>query len=288
MERKVLGRGLDALITKSSPTESKDKVVSLKVTQIHPSRFQPRTVFAQSKINELAESIREKGFIQPVIVRARAETDQYELIAGERRWRAAKSLGIPEVPAIVRRVADEDVLEMSIVENVQREELNTLEEARAYQRLAQEFGLSQDQIARKVGKDKSSISNILRILNLPDNIQQFIADNLITFGHARALLSLEDGKRQWELCEAIVRESLSVRQTEIIASGTSTKPARKHKTPKHRDPNLVELERRFEHVLGTKVRVHHGKKRGRIEIEYYSLDDLDRLTTLLTSPRQSY
>ena len=189
MDRKVLGRGLEALI---SPTENqgvRERVQMLKVSQLSPSRFQPRTRFTPEKIQELAQSIKEKGIIQPVIVRA-IDLDRFELIAGERRLRAAKFLGLEEIPAIVRRVADADVLEMSIIENIQREELNSIEEAKAYRRLTQEFGLTQDAIAQRVGKDKSSISNLLRILNLPEKIQEFLERNLITFGHAKAILSV--------------------------------------------------------------------------------------------------
>ena len=209
MDRKVLGRGLEALIPQT-PADSKEKVQSLKIEQISASRFQPRLTFSQEKIQELAGSIREQGVIQPVLVRM-VDTDRYELIAGERRYRAVKFLGLPEIPAIVRRVADADVLEMSIIENIQREELNALEEAKAYRRLAQEFGHSQDHIANRVGKDKTSVSNLLRILNLPEKIQDYLSKNLISFGHAKALLSLHDEKRQNQICERIVQKGLSVR-----------------------------------------------------------------------------
>ncbi len=277
MERKVLGRGLDALIT---PTDAgaKERVQTLRLEQIHASRFQPRLRFSQEKIEELANSIREKGVIQPVLVRATG-VDQYELIAGERRLRAAKHLGLAEVPAIVRRVADADLLEMSIIENVQREELNALEEAKAYQRLAQEFGRTQDEIAKQVGKDKTSISNLLRLINLPEEIQEKLSDNLISFGHAKAILSLGDTRSQIRLCQAIIKKGLSVRQTEQMTS-----PRRpRGRSAKTNDPGaeIRDLESRLQHRLGTKVRIHHGKKRGRIEIEYYSLEDLDRVLGLI-------
>lgn len=278
MDRKVLGKGLDALIPQTDQT-FKEKVQMVQVTHIHPSRFQPRLSFSTQKIEELAKSIKEKGIIQPLIVRA-VGIDQYELIAGERRLRAVKLLGWTEVPVIVRRIPDADVLEMSIIENIQREELNPIEEAKAYRRLGEEFGLSQDSIAERVGKDKSSISNLLRLLNLPDKIQDFLSRDLISFGHARALLSLVDAKKQLAVCEKVMTQGLSVRQVEQM----STRRLLRHAArlpQKSGDNDIRSLELRLEQKLGTKVRVHHGKKRGKIEIDYYSLEDLDRILKLL-------
>lgn len=280
MERKVLGRGLEALITPTdTPTghTSKEKVLMLHVDSIKPSRFQPRLNFADAKIDELANSIKEKGVIQPILVRA-GENDQFELIAGERRLRAVKKLGITEIPAIVRRIADADLLETSIVENIQREELNAIDEAKAYQRLVHEFGYTQDNIATRVGKDKSSISNLFRILNLPPEVQEMIQNDSITLGHAKALLTLSDVSTQLKFCKAIVEEGLSVRQMELIASKKSKRRAR---VVRSKDQILLSLEEKLQHKLGTKVRIHHGKKRGKIEIEYYSLDDLDRVLGIL-------
>jgi ParB family transcriptional regulator, chromosome partitioning protein len=280
MERKVLGRGLDALITPTtSNAVSVERVQTIKISQIHASRFQPRLHFNEEKIQDLARSIREKGIVQPLLVRA-IDVDRYELIAGERRLRAAAEAGLQEVPVIVRRVADADVLETAIVENVQREDLNPLDEAKAYRRLAQEFGFSQDQIAQKVGKDKSSISNMLRVLNLPEAVQDFLWRNLITLGHAKALLMIGDEKRQIALCEEIVKNGLSVRQMETI--GSAKRSAKRKSIPIAEGAvEIKALESDLQHALGTKVRILHGKKRGKIEIEYYSLDDLDRVLKLL-------
>lgn len=276
MDRKVLGRGLDALIP-AVDNSSKEKVQMLKIDQVHASKFQPRLHFAEEKIEELANSIREKGVIQPILVRA-SGTDRYELIAGERRLRAVRSLGQAEIPAIIRRVADADLLELSIIENVQREELNAIEEAKAYQRLAQEFGYSQDNIAAKVGKDKSSISNLLRLLNLPQKVQDFLSENLISFGHARALIPIQDEKKQILFCQKIVEKGLSVRQVEsLINPRLKTRSGR----ARTQDRDIRALEEKLQYVLGTKVQIQHGKKRGKIEIEYYSLDDLDRVLKLL-------
>jgi ParB family chromosome partitioning protein len=276
MERKVLGRGLEALIPTENPS-SRERVQMLKTEQVHASRFQPRLNFSQSKIEELAQSIKEKGVIQPILVRS-VENDQYELIAGERRLRAVKHLGIAEIPAIIRRVPDADLLEISIVENIQREELNALDEAKAYRRLAQEFGYTQDHIASRVGKDKTSVSNLLRILSLPEKIQQCLSENLITLGHAKALLSLGDTKSQIAFCESIIKKGLSVRQIEQISS----RRLKTHKAhPRIQDNDIKSLEEKLQNHLGTKVRIHHGKKRGKVEIEYYSLEDLERLLKLL-------
>src|SRR5690349_537856 len=254
MERKVLGRGLEALIP-TTDSGQRERVQMLKVSQVIASRFQPRLNFSPEKIEELASSIREKGIIQPVLVRQNSD-NQFELIAGERRLRAAKHLGFEEIPAIVRRVHDADVLEMSIIENIQREELNAVEEAKAYRRLAQEFGFSQDAIADKVGKDKSSISNLLRILNLPEIVQDYLTKNLITFGHAKALLSLADSKAQIKFCEKIVKNGLSVRQMESLSNKKAK--AKSFKNPQ--DHDIKQVEERIQHHLGTKVRIHHGKK----------------------------
>lgn len=277
MEKKVLGRGLEALIPQDLD-QAKEKIQPLKTEQIHASRLQPRLNFSQEKIEELAQSIKEKGVIQPILVRTVGE-NRYELIAGERRLRAVKHLGLSEIPAIVRRVADADLLEISIIENIQREELNPIEEAKAYRRLAQEFGHTQDHIANRVGKDKTSISNLLRILNLPDKVQDYISKNMISFGHAKALLSLGDGDRQILFCEKIIKKNLSVRQCEQMTGGHKSRG--KLSPRRQENIELRAIEEKLQHILGTKVRIHHGKKRGKIEIEYYSLDDLERLLKIL-------
>lgn len=276
MERKVLGRGLESLI----PTETalvRERVLMLKVEQVVPSRLQPRLNFSKKKIEELASSIKEKGVIQPILVRETTD-GRYELIAGERRLRAVKHLGVEEIPAIVRRVSDADLLETSLIENIQREELNALEEAKAYQRLATEFGHTQDHIATRVGKDKSSVSNLLRLLNLPNEIQDYLSNNMISFGHAKALLSVLDSKRQIRFCEIIVKKGLSVRQAEQLAAPRFRGRSLKRVAV---DSDIRHLEEALQHKLGTKVRIIHGKKRGKIEIEYFSLEDLDRVLKVL-------
>ena len=193
--------------------------------------------------------------------------------------RCRVDLGYTEIPAIVRRVADADLLEISLIENIQREELNPIEEAKAYRRLAQEFGHTQDHIANRVGKDKTSVSNLLRILNLPEKIQDYITKNMISFGHAKVLLSLGDAKNQISFCERIIQKGLSVRQIEQITGGYRSR--RKSSNRREQNAELKAIEEKLQHVLGTKVRIHHGKKRGKIEIEYYSLDDLERVLKIL-------
>ena len=277
MERKVLGRGLESLIPAGTTLQTGERVQTLKVEQVIASRFQPRLSFSKERIEELASSIKEKGVIQPILVRENTD-GRFELIAGERRLRAVKHLGLLEIPAIVRRVSDMDLLETSIIENIQREELNPLEEAKAYQRLAAEFGHSQDHIALRVGKDKSSISNLLRLLNLPKEVQDFLSQNAITFGHARALLSIQDSKRQIKICTTIVKKGLSVRQVESLTSPRFRGRALKRTEVTSDIRNLEEL---LQHKFGTKVRVIHGKKRGKIEIDYYSLEDLDRVLKVM-------
>ncbi len=278
MERKVLGRGLNALIPQA-PVDSREKVQVLRTDQIFSSRFQPRLTFSQVKIEELANSIREQGVIQPILVRA-VDVDKYELIAGERRLRAVKHLGHTEIPAIIRRVADADVLEMAIIENIQREELNALEEAKAYRRLAQEFGHSNDHIANRVGKDNSTISNLLRLLNLPEKIQEFLSQNMISYGHARALLAFREEGRQMDVCEKIMKQGLSVRQVEQLTT-LVRKPSARPSKKKEKDVYIKSIEDKLQHILGTKVRIQHGIKRGKIEIEYYSLEDLNRVLDIL-------
>ena len=278
--RKVLGRGLEALIPQDA-NQAREKVQMLKTGEVHASKYQPRLQFSPEKIQELANSIHEKGVIQPILVREAGE-NRYEIIAGERRLRAVKHLGLGEIPAIVRRVADADLLEMSIIENIQREELNAIEEAKAYRRLAQDFGHTQDHIANRVGKDKTSVSNLLRILNLPEEIQEFVSKNMITFGHAKVLLSLPDTKQQMIFCKRIIQKGLSVRQAEQITGGFRSRG----RSAKRRDANaeIKAIEEKLQHALGTKVRIQHGTKRGKIEIEYYSLDDLERVLKLLRVP----
>lgn len=275
MEKSVLGRGLSALIPEA-PVD-KDKVQMIEISRLEASTFQPRLYFSDSRLKELAASIKEKGVIQPILVRAKGA--RYEIIAGERRFRAAKSLGLKEIPAIIKNVNDEDVLELSLIENVQREELNRIEEARAYHRLSKEFHLTQEQIALKVSKDRATIANTLRLLELPEKIQRHLEENLISMGHAKSLLMLADEREQIRLCDKILKKGLSVRQSEtaarILGAGAG-QPVRRKK-----DLHIASLEEKLQHRFGTRVRILQGKKRGKIVIEYFSQEDLNRVLGIL-------
>ena len=271
-----LGKGLDALIPDLG--ERKEKVVYLKIEDITPSRYQPRERFDEAKLSELIASIREKGVIQPVLVRPKGD-GKYELIAGERRLRAVRSLEIKEMPALVREVEDVDALEISLIENIQREELNPIDEAHAYRRLSDEFNFTQEKIGQTIGKDRSTVANMMRLLLLPKKIQEFVENNTISMGHARAILSLEGEKERLKFCNRIVKKGLSVRQTENLAKTLGAKPRARLGAVK--DHNIAAVEEELQHFLGTKVRIVHGKKRGKIEIQYYSNDDLDRILRLI-------
>ena len=270
---KRLGKGLGALITEK--TDASEKISKLNIESIVPNKYQPRKKFNEAKLKELKDSIKSKGVIQPVIVRRAG--NGYELIAGERRFRAVKELGFKEVPAIVKDVTDADSLELSLIENIQREELNVIEEARAYTDLSEKFSFSQDAIAKAVGKDHSTISNTLRLLTLPALIQNYIEDNLLSMGHAKAILALPTERSRIRFSKRIMRKNLSVRQAEDLIRQRLNKP--KKQTSK--DAELVRIEEELQQYLGTRIKAIHGKKRGRLEIFYYSNDDLERILNLI-------
>jgi len=286
MEKRALGKGLSALIPIKEPEISAPQsgVLEIPISQIRTNKYQPRTDFKQDKLNDLINSIREKGVVQPVL--ARKVQDGYELIAGERRLRAAKTLGLETIPVILRNATDVDMLEISLIENIQRQELNAIEEAIAYQRLIEEFNFTQDAVAKVLGKDRSTVSNILRLLNLPKKIQDLITSGDITAGHAKAILSLPTEEYRMRLSTLIVKKGLSVREAEVIAS----KRMFASKTPKTvagKDQNIVDIENRLQQALGTRVVVMHGKSRGQIRIDYYSNDDLNRILDILNTSRQA-
>lgn len=283
-EKRALGKGLSALIPPRevvfADTEKHEKVMSLAVNSIKTNKYQPRVQFNEERLNELVKSIKEKGVIQPVLVRK--THDGYELIAGERRLRAAKRLGLGDVPAIVKEVNDVDMLEISLIENIQREELNPIEEANAFERFVTEFNFTQEKIAEVLGKDKSTISNTIRLLALPKKIQDHVSKNSITAGHAKALLGLPTENEQQRVCNLIISKGLSVREAEkLVARRTS---GSKKRELKH-DAGLTDIANQLQHVFGTRVRIFHGKKRGTIQIEYYSLDDLNRILEMVTSKK---
>lgn len=280
MQRKVLGKGLSALMPERSSVEPGTKLVNLPIAEISVSELQPRQHVSSQKLEELAASIKEKGVIQPILVRPKKEGG-YELIAGERRLRAAKRLGFTQLPANIRDVGDAEALQLSLIENIQREELNPLEEAQAYQQLISEFGFTQEKIAQVVSKDPSSISNTLRLLNLPQEIQAALRKGMISMGHARTILAIKGLDEQGRIFKRTVAQQLSVRELENLV--TKRLGGLKRKRTLKRDPHLVALEEQLQQTLGTRVKIVAGRKRGRIILEYYSLNDLERILKLLKS-----
>ncbi|MEO8051625.1 MAG: ParB/RepB/Spo0J family partition protein [Acidobacteriota bacterium] len=288
-QRKALGKGLSALLpgrsfgqvsaaTASAPASSAENPHSrLPIEAIQPNPMQPRVVFQPERMEELAASIRANGIIQPLIVR-RHET-QFQLVAGERRWRAAKLAGLTEVPVVVQEIADPQMLEIALIENIQREDLNAIETARAYERLGRDLGLSQEEIGRRTGKDRTSITNALRLLKLPSEVQLLLAEHRLSMGHARAILGLPTAELQIEIAEKAAAQGLSVRHVEgIVQNLTSERTRTGNKKEKTSDPNVRAAAEELERALGTRVRiVELSEQRGRIEIEYYSQTDLDRL-----------
>ncbi|MDP3703664.1 MAG: ParB/RepB/Spo0J family partition protein [Candidatus Omnitrophota bacterium] len=276
MTIKRLGKGLADIITTAAPGATSN-FVSLRTDQIRENRLQPRATTNEAALEELKASIARQGIIEPVIVRPIAH-GIYELVAGERRWRAAKAIGLSEVPAIIKSLSDKETLEYSLVENIQRENLNPWEEAKGYARLVEEFGYTQEEVAATVGKDRVTVANILRLLRLPEEIQQGLRDGSVSLGHAKALLSVESRVRRLELYLRTTKEHLSVRQLEALAGVAS--PSRRRRNAQV-DPQLKSLEDGLRQALGTKVTVSARKKGGRIVIDYFSQEDLARILNVL-------
>lgn len=275
MERRSLGRGLGALIPDRQEKEGQFKIVNVQTDLIKPNPFQPRDDFDVQGLEELAQSIKEKGVIQPILVRRTGE--QYELIAGERRLRACKALGYKEVPAIVRDTEDKDSLELSLIENIQRQNLNAIEEAHAYQYLLEKYQVTQEKISEALGKSRVSITNMLRLLKLPQEIQEEIKTGRISYGHGRALLEIEDVNLQRRLVQDVITNSLSVRELENIIKTKRLRIIKSRITPQSREPFLAVMQEDLQHVLGTKVRINRRRKTGTIIIDFYSDEDLQRI-----------
>ena len=253
----------------------------MKTELIQDNPFQPRTHYDENKLAELKASIKEKGILVPILVRLK--DGKHEVVAGERRLKAARSLNVPEIPAIIREVSDQEALVLALVENIQREELNPIEEAEAYKKLIEEFRYTQDMVAESVGKDRSTITNLLRLLKLPAEIQQSVYGNGLSVGHARALLSVESPGEQKRLFDLAIKKGLSVRELEELVRTGGKDSARRAKTQKTRDHEVAALEEQLQNTLGTKVSIQARKKKGKIVIEYYSLDDLDRIIAKIKS-----
>ena len=300
MAKQALGKGLGALIKKQAGAAAAEttaasgddtkRVRDVPLDQIIPSPLQPRTVFVESPLDDLVESIRQHGIIQPLIVRV--VDGKYELIAGERRWRASKKLGLATAPIIEREASDRDVLEMALIENLQREGLNPMEEATGYVRLAKEFSLKQEEIATRVGKSRASVANAMRLLDLHKDVQSLVAQARLSVGHAKAILAIKDQDSQLLASDQILKRHLTVRAAEKLAqsflagesipSGDPKKPAAP--TPRETDIHIRALSNRLREAFATHVAIHHTPKKGRIEIEYYGDDDLQRILELLGLP----
>ncbi len=282
-----LGKGLDSLIPNTvgeekvkKEADSKGPEVMVKITMVEPNREQPRKNFDEDSLQELADSIKQFGLLQPILVQDRK--DHYEIIAGERRWRASRMAGLQEIPVIIRNYTDQEIVEISLIENIQREDLNPIEEAQAYKRLLTEFNLKQDEVAERVSKSRAAVTNSVRLLKLCDEVQQMVIDDMISTGHARALLAVEDAEEQYNLAQKIFDEKLSVRDVEKLMKNLH-KPA---KAKKLDDKTLQviyqDIEEKLKQRLSTKVTISSkGDGAGKIEVEFYSNEDLDRLIDLM-------
>lgn len=280
MNRKALGRGLGALLSSDSTIDLGAEPSEVEIDSIVPGPMQPRTHFDEASLESLADSIRAHGIVQPLLVRRR--DTGYELIAGERRWRAAKLAGITRVPVVVKEVPDDNLLEIALIENIQRENLNPIEEAQAYKKLIETVGLTQEALASRVGRDRSYITNYLRLLRLPDDVQQLVKESRLTTGHARALLAIDQVDIQRRLARQIIDGGLSVRATEqLVQKATEEKPARRT-APQAVDPNIKAAETKLRRALGTQVKIFQAPDgRGRLEISFFNTQDLDRIYSLL-------
>lgn len=278
-----LGKGLGALIPEEEIKEEKNdksQGTLISINKIKPNKDQPRKYFDNEKIMELAESIKQHGLIQPLVVKK--DNEFYSIIAGERRWRAAKLAGVKELPTIIMDLSDEKLLEISLIENIQREDLNPIEEGKAYQRLLEDFKLTQEDLAMKIGKSRTAISNTIRLLNLDERVQNYIIEGILTEGHGRSILGLQDNKMQNEVAQLVIDENLSVRETErYIKEINNPKEDRKNNNSEEINPYYRDVQDKLQNYFGTKVNINSKKNKGKIEIEYYSEDDLQRILEII-------
>ncbi len=277
ISKRGLGKGLGALIPEGEESD-RNSIVEIKITDIEANDKQPRKAFNDETLADLSESIKEHGVVQPIIVRKLGSS--YQIIAGERRWRAARLAGKKTIPAIVKECSNLEVMELALIENLQREDLNSIEEAMAYKSLIEEYNMTQEEISKKIGKSRPAIANSLRLLQLPQEIKNMIAEGKISQGHARALLSISGEKKQIDMAEKIIAQQLNVRQIEKLAKDTKQKK-KKEVLPDAYQIEINQLEERLRAVFGTKVTIHHKKNKGSIEIEYYSDEEFDRILELL-------
>lgn len=277
VKKNALGKGLGALIPEVDEAKldiDKNGILEVDINYIAPNEKQPRKNFDEEKLNSLSQSIKENGLIQPILVTKNGE--YYTIIAGERRWRAAKIAGLKKIPVIEKKLSDIEIMEISLIENLQREDLNPMEEAMAYKRLVEDFSLTQEEIAKRVGKSRPAIANSLRLLNLDARVANYLVEGTLSEGHGRMLVSIEDRNLQYEIAKKIIDESLNVRQTEKLIKKLNEKKIVNDKKEK-KDIHIKEIEEKLKNILGTKVIINKSRKKGKIEIEYYSEDDFQRI-----------
>lgn len=279
----TLGKGLSALIPEESGEAIKESgKMLISINKIKSDEEQPRKSFDSDKIAELAESIRTHGIIQPLILRKHSD-DQYIIVAGERRWRAAKMVGIKEIPAIIMELSERDILEVSLIENIQRQDLNPIEEALAYRKLLSDFSITQEELSKRIGKSRVTIANTMRLTNLDDKVQQYIIESIITEGHGRALLAVNDKQKQYELAQKVIDEKLSVRELERLIKRINDESERTSLSEHNNElnPYYKEIKNQLQNFFGTKVNIANKKNKGKIEIEYYSEEDLQRILDIM-------
>lgn len=277
-KKSALGKGLGALIPNDVQVKESNKPTVISLNLIKSNDEQPRKSFDDEKIAELAQSIKEHGIIQPIILNKKDK--YYVIVAGERRWRAAKLLGLKEVPAIVMELTDKDILEVSLIENIQRQDLNPIEEALAYKKLLSDFDLTQEELSKRVGKSRVAISNIIRLTGLSDTVKQYLIDEVITEGHGRSLLAIEDPKLQCEIAQKVIDEKLSVRELERLIKSLKAEKQPKEKV-RELNPYYKDVTERLQNYFGTRVNISNKNNKGKIEIEYYSDEDLQRILEII-------
>jgi len=280
--KKGLGKGLEALISSTNALEdAKNSVTEIRINQVEPNSEQPRKVFDQEKLEALAESIKNHGVVQPIIVRR--EGSYYKIVAGERRWRAAKLAGLKTIPVIIKDITSREVMEIALIENLQREDLNPIEEAEAYQKLIEEYSITQEEVAKIVGKSRAAIANSVRLLTLTDEIKEMLTDGRLTSGHARTLVTISDPQRQNQLAKIIVEKNLTVRESEKLAASESKPKSKteKSKVMSKESIEMTELEEKLMAVYGTKINLVKNNDKGKIVFEFYSKDELDRIIEML-------
>ena len=294
MTRKVLGRGLSALLSET-PSTANEELREVDIDLIEPNNVQPRTRFDETQLEELAQSIKTNGVVQPILVR-KTNGGRYQIVAGERRWRAAQRAGLQRIPSVIREVPDDKMLELALIENIQRQELNAIEEAYAYKRLIETFNLTQETVAQRVGRDRTFVTNYLRLLRLPEDIQRLVEESKLSMGHARALLGIDDADKQRDIARAIIDRNLSVRDTERtvkrIVAGEDSNPVAASPTPSERlgDANTRAAESKLRRRLGTQVHIlpNQSGEGGKVEVQYYNEADLQRVYELIMGSQSAF